>query len=87
MAQGQPQEQPHEPDIFDRLAAHAEGVEAAQSLSKEELPALAESPLAAQNPSKTPPNVRQALQFLLAHGWIESAAKPKLFSLMATQTV
>ena len=86
MAQGQPQEQPHEPDIFDRLAAHAEGVEAAQSLSKEELPALAESPLAAQNPSKTPPNVRQALQFLLANGWIESAAKPKLFSLMATQT-
>ena len=48
MAQGQPQEQTHEPDIFDRLAAHAAGVEASQSLLKEELPALAESPLAAQ---------------------------------------
>ena len=49
MAQGQPQEQPHEPDIFDRLAAHAEGVEAAQSLSKEELPALDHQGLEAKN--------------------------------------
>ena len=86
MAQGRPQEQPHEPDIFDRLAAHAAGVEASQSLSKEELPALVESRIAAQSSSRTPPNVRQALQFLLAHGWLESATKPKLFHLIAAQT-
>ena len=86
MAQGQPQEQPHEPDIFDRLVTQATGVEASQSLSKAELPAISESHLATQNPSKTPPNVRQALQFLLAHGWLESAAKPKLFHLIAAQT-
>jgi hypothetical protein len=74
------------PDIFDRMAAQAVDSQAPQSLSKEELPALAQSALAAQNPLKTPPNVRQALQFLLAHGWLESAAKPKLFSLIAAQT-
>ena len=82
MAQGQAQE----PDIFDRMAAQAAGVEPPQSLSKEELPALAESAFSAQNASKTPPNVRQALQFLLAHGWIESATKPKLFQLIAAHT-
>ena len=75
-----------EPDIFDRMAAQAAGVGVPQSLSKEELPALAERALSAQNASKTPPNVRQALQFLLAHGWLESAAKPKLFHLIAAQT-
>ena len=75
-----------EPDIFDRMAAQAAGVGVPQSLSKEELPALSESSLAPQTTSKTPPNVRQALQFLLAHGWLESAAKPKLFHLIAAQT-
>ncbi len=75
-----------EPDIFDRMAAQAAGVGVPQSLSKEELPALSESALAPQTTSKTPPNVRQALQFLLAHGWLESAAKPKLFHLIAAQT-
>ena len=75
-----------EPDIFDRMAAQAAGVGVQQSLSKEELPALSESALASQPTSRTPPNVRQALQFLLAHGWLESAAKPKLFHLIAAQT-
>ena len=75
-----------EPDIFDRMAAQAAGVGVPQSLSKEELPALSESALAPQTTSKTPPSVRQALQFLLAHGWLESAAKPKLFHLIAAQT-
>lgn len=74
------------PDIFDRMAAQAAGVGVPQSLSKEELPALSESALASQPTSRTPPNVRQALQFLLAHGWLESAAKPKLFHLIAAQT-
>ena len=75
-----------EPDIFDRMAAQAAGVEASPLLSKEELPALYEKAFDAQNPSQTPSNVRQALQFLLAHGWLESAAKPKLFGLVAAQT-
>ena len=75
-----------EPDIFDRMAAQAAGVEASPLLSKEELPALYEKAFDAQNPSQTPSNVRQALQFLLAHGWLESAAKPKLFGLVAAHT-
>lgn len=75
-----------EPDIFDRMAAQGASAQAEQSLSKEELPALVESGIATQSTSRTPPNVRQALQFLLAHGWLESATKPKLFSLIAAQT-
>ena len=75
-----------EPDIFDRMAAQAAGVEASPLLSKEELPALYEKAFDAQNPSQTPSNVRQALQFLLAHGWLESAAKLKLFGLVAAPT-
>lgn len=75
-----------EPDIFDRMAAQGASAQAEQSLSKEELPALVESGIATQSTSRTPPNVRQALQFLLAHGWIESATKPKLFHLIAAQT-
>ena len=74
-----------EPDIFDRMAAQGASAQAEQSLSKEELPALVESGIATQSTSRTPPNVRQALQFLLAHGWIESATKPKLFHLIAAQ--
>ena len=74
-----------EPDIFDRMAAQGASAQAEQSLSKEELPALVESRIAAQSTSRTPPNVRQTLQFLLAHGWLESATKPKLFHLMTAQ--
>ena len=74
-----------EPDIFDRMAAQGASAQAEQSLSKEELPALVESGIATQSTSRTPPNVRQALQFLLAHGWLESATKPKLFHLIAAQ--
>lgn len=74
-----------EPDIFDRMAAQGASAQAEQSLSKEELPAFVESRIAAQSSSRTPPNVRQALQFLLAHGWLESATKPKLFHLIAAQ--
>lgn len=75
-----------EPDIFDRMAAQAPTPQPAGMLLKEELPALDSQATEAQNNSKTPLNVRQALQFLLAHGWLESAAKPKLFSLIAAQT-
>ena len=78
-----------EPDIFDRMAAQAASAQPQQTLqplSKDELPAPDASGFSAQNPSRTPHNVRQALQFLLAHGWLESAAKPKLFSLVAAHT-
>ena len=75
-----------EPDIFDRMAAQGASAQAEQSLSKEELLAPVESGIATQSTSRTPPNVRQALQFLLAHGWLESATKPKLFHLIAAQT-
>jgi hypothetical protein len=75
-----------EPDIFDRMAAQGTDAQTEQPLSIEELPALDESGTAALDASRTPPNVRQALQFLLAHGWLESASKPKLFSLAAAQT-
>lgn len=77
---------PQEPDIFDRMAAQSAGAQAEQSLSKEELPAPIESGIAPQSSSGMPPNVRQALQFLLAHGWLESATKPKVFHLIAAQT-
>ena len=86
------QDQAQEPDIFDRMAAQAASVASAtpqptpQPLSKEQLPALDARGLVTQNPSRTPHNVRQALQFLLAQGWIESVAKPKLFGLIAAQT-
>jgi hypothetical protein len=75
-----------EQDIFDRMAAQGASAQAERSLSKEELPALVESGMATSSTSRTPPNVRQALQFLLAHGWLESATKPKLFNLIAAQT-
>lgn len=76
-----------EPDIFDRMAAQPPEPQPPQALQKEELPALSNSHLAAQNPIRTAPNVRQALQFLLAHGWLESATKPQLFGLIAAQTM
>ena len=75
-----------EPDIFDRMAAQDQAPQHAPSLSKEKLLALGSQSTETQNNSKTPLNVRQALQFLLAQGWIESAAKPKWFSLIAAQT-
>lgn len=75
-----------EPDIFDRLAAQAADPQSQQPLPKDELPALSTNGTAAQIPSRTPPSLRQALQFLLAHGWLESAAKPKLFGLVAAHT-
>ena len=80
--------QPH--DIFDRIAASAATPQAANELSKEELPALDHQGLEAKNAStkdaRTPPSVRRALQHLLAHGWLESAAKPQWFRLIAAQT-
>lgn len=79
----------HEPDIFDRLASQptAEATTAApEMLPKEELSAPDISTSAIQNNSRTPLNVRKALQYLLAHGWLEAASKPALFRLIAAQT-
>lgn len=73
-------------DVFDRMAAQTARARPPQSLSKEELHATTTSTLQTQNPSKTPLDMRQAVQFLLVHGWLESAAKPKLFNLAAAHT-
>lgn len=81
----------NEPDIFDRMAAqvHAQtpAPQTQTTLQKEELVALEESHFAVQNTLKTPSKLRQALQFLLANGWLESALKPQLFRLINAQTL
>ena len=89
----------NEPDIFDRMAAQAQTQTQTQAnaqapvpqprttLQKKELVALEESHVAAQSAAKTPSSVRQALQFLLAHGWLESTLKPQLFRLINAQTM
>lgn len=76
-----------EPDIFDRMAAQVPAPQPALALQKEELTAIADRHSAVHSTTKTASNVRQALQFLLAHGWLDSTAKPHLFRLMAAQTV
>lgn len=80
-----------EPDIFDRMAAQTPAPQpapqSAHALQKKELPALDDKDFAIQNTTKTPLTLRQALQFLLAHGWLESVTKPQLFRVIAAQTV
>ena len=77
------------PDIFDRIAAQATAPSEGDSLLKDELPAHTAQALEAKNTpnptAKTPLAVRKALQHLLAHGWLESSAKPHLFRLIAAQ--
>ena len=60
MAQEQPQGQAQEPDIFDRMAAQAAGVEASPLLSKEKLPALSAKAFEAQNPRGFKYEVRES---------------------------
>ncbi len=82
-----------QPDIFDRIATHPIA-QSARPLSdedqKNEPPALVPQGMEGKDLSitdaRTPSAVRKALQHLLGHGWLESASKPKLFSLMAAQT-
>lgn len=69
-----------EPDIFDRMASQPE------QLPKEERSTDADSETPIENSSRTILNVRKALQYLLANGWLEAAAKPQLFRLIAAQT-
>jgi hypothetical protein len=52
-----------EPDIFDRMAAQAAGVEASPLLSKEELPALYEKAFDAQNLHKPRPTCARRYSF------------------------
>ena len=82
-----------QPDIFDRIATHPIA-QSARPLSdedqKNEPPALVPQGMGGKDLSitdaRTPSAVRKALQHLLGHGWLESASKPKLFSLIAAQT-
>ncbi len=82
-----------QPDIFDRIATHPIA-QSARPLSdedqKNEPPALVPQGMEGKDLSitdaRTPSAVRKALQHLLGHGWLESASKPKLFSLIAAHT-
>ena len=65
-------------DIFDRIAAQT-ALPAAPEPQKEELPARDAQAIAIENCLKTPLAVRQALQYLLAHGWLEAAQRQPLF--------
>lgn len=73
-----------EPDIFDSIAAQP-AAPLPDDHQKEELPAVDGGHSSIENHSKAPQDVRKALQFLLANGWLESAAKPQLFCLIAAQ--
>ena len=73
-------------DIFDRMAAPGPAAQPAEMLQNSELPTLSSQGLDANNASRTPLALRRALQHVLAHGWLESAAKPQWFRLMAAQT-
>ena len=75
-----------EPDIFDQIAAQAVAQAASSDPQKEELAALENTESAPHSPLKTPPNLRKALQFLLAHGWLEASSKPALYRLVAAHT-
>ncbi|HAU58358.1 MAG TPA: hypothetical protein DCW87_12925 [Comamonadaceae bacterium] len=68
------------------MAAQGPAPQSVELLQNSELPAISNQGLEANNVSRTPLTLRQALQFLLAHGWLESATKPKLFNLIAAQT-
>lgn len=75
-----------EPDIFDRMAAQGPAPQSVELLQNSELPAISNQGLETNNASKTPLTLRRALQHVLAHGWLESAAKPQWFRLIAAQT-
>ena len=75
-----------ETDIFDRMAAQGLAPRPAESLQNKEHSVLSAQGLEANSASKTPLALRRALQHLLAHGWLESTAKPQLFRLIAAQT-
>ena len=74
-------------DIFDRIAAQATTLLPTQAHApqKEELPAHADSPHSPENPPRTAPQLRRALQYVLANGWLESVTKPHMFRLIAAQ--
>lgn len=76
-----------EPDIFDQIAAQAPTEDARDVLPKEEQSALDGVEDTASLSQRTPQNIRKALQYLLANGWLEATTKPALFRLIAAQTL
>lgn len=75
-----------EPDIFDLIAAQPGVATAPEVFQKEELPAQDGIDASAKTELRTPQNLRKALQFLLANGWLEEATKPAMYRLIAAQT-
>ena len=76
-----------EPDIFDQIAAQAPTVDARDVLPKDEQSALDGAEDTASLSQRTPQNIRKALQYLLANGWLEATTKPALFRLIAAQAL
>ena len=76
-----------EPDIFDQIAAQAPTVDARDALPKDEQSALDGVEDTASLSQRTPQNIRKALQYLLANGWLEATTKPVLFRLIAAQAL
>ena len=76
-----------EPDIFDQIAAQAPTVDARDALPKDEQSALDGVEDTASFSQRTPQNIRKALQYLLANGWLEATTKPVLFRLIAAQAL
>ena len=76
-----------EPDIFDQIAAQAPTVDAREALTKDEQSAPDGVEDTASLSQRTPQNIRKALQYLLANGWLEATTKPALFRLIAAQTL
>ena len=76
-----------EPDIFDQIAAQSPTVDARDALPKDEQSALDGVEDTASLSQRTPQNIRKALQYLLANGWLEATTKPVLFRLIAAQAL
>ena len=76
-----------EPDIFDQIAAQAPTVDARDVLPKDEQSELDGAEDTASLSQRTPQNIRKALQYLLANGWLEATTKPVLFRLIAAQAL
>ena len=74
-------------DIFDQIAAQSPTGDARDALPKDEQSALDGVEDTASLSQRTPQNIRKALQYLLANGWLEATTKPVLFRLIAAQAL
>lgn len=75
-----------EPDIFDQIAARPSTETVPEAFQKVDLPAQDGIDISTSTELRTPYNLRKALQFLLANGWLEEATKPAMYRLIAAQT-